>query len=44
MEETNKIATLARGLPKYDGRDRSVFPNWNARLLVHLTLGTPGMF
>ena len=44
MEETNKIATLARSLPKYDGRDRSVFPNWKAKLRVHLTLGAPGIF
>ena len=44
MEETNKIATPARGLPKYDGRDRSVFPSWKAKLRVHLTLGAPGIF
>lgn len=44
MEETNKIAALARGLPKYDGRDRSVFPSWKAKLRVHLTLGAPGIF
>ena len=42
MEETNKISTLARGLPKYDGIDRSVFPSWKAKL--HLTSGAPGIF
>ena len=42
--ETNKIAILAKGLPKYDGRDRSGFPSWKAKLRVHLTLGAPGIF
>lgn len=34
---------LARGLPKYDGRDRSVFPSWKAKLRGHLTLGATGI-
>lgn len=44
MKETNTITTLARGLPKYDGRDQYVFPSWKAKPRVHPTLGAPGMF
>lgn len=44
MDETSKIATLARGLPMYDRRLRSVCPSWKATLRVHLTLGAPRIY
>ena len=44
MEETNKIAALARGLPKYEGRGRFIFPSLKAKLRVHISLGAPESF
>ena len=41
MEETNTLITLERGLPKYDGRDRSVVPSWKAKLNFNLIVSAP---
>lgn len=44
MEETNKLATLAKGFPNFDGRNQSAFPSRKVKLCtLHLTLGTRGM-
>lgn len=44
MEETNIKAELARGRPKYNEKDRSIFPSWKVKLRAHLTLDAPRKF
>ena len=44
MEETNKVATMAKALPRYDGKDKHAYRDWKARVKVYLSMSAPGIY
>ena len=44
MEETNKVASMTKGLPRFDGKDKNAYRDWKARVKVHLSMSAPGIY
>ena len=40
----NKIATMAKGLPRYDGKDKHAYRDWKARVKIHLNMSVPPIY
>lgn len=41
---TNKVETMAKGRPRFDGKDKHVYRIWKARVRVHLNMSTPVIY
>ena len=39
-----KIATMVKGLPRYDGKDKHAYLDWKARVKVHLNMSAPAIY
>ena len=44
INSANKIATMAKTLPRYDGKNKHAYRDWKARVKVHLNMSAPGIY
>ena len=46
MEDTrtNTVATMAKGLPRFNGKDKHAYRDWKARVKVHLNMSAPDIY